>query len=166
VNGCKLSGWRFCHKLFRERILRPLPRNLPRVCTEDGSLRFRCSKTVPKRNQFSSFGLALSEEQIPQIVENNESRTERLEQLEATGVRPRQMRWTHRWTKRRRGGNCSSSASIECLRFIAEKFWADLARVQSQVERSEPWGNLDGFLAGLHHSRKNEGRSVEVVSPR
>ena len=33
------------------------------------------------------------------------------------------------------------------------------ARVQSQVERSEPEGNLDGFLARLHDSRQNEGKS-------
>lgn len=31
------------------------------------------------------------------------------------------------------------------------------ARVQSQVERSEPEGNLDGFLVRLHDSQKNEG---------
>jgi hypothetical protein len=51
-----------------------------------------CSKTVPKPNHLSSFGLALSEKQIPQIVENNESRTDRMERLEAAGVRPRQVR--------------------------------------------------------------------------
>jgi hypothetical protein len=33
------------------------------------------------------------------------------------------------------------------------------ARVQSQVERSEPEGNLDGFLARLHDSRQNEGKA-------
>jgi hypothetical protein len=33
------------------------------------------------------------------------------------------------------------------------------ARVQSQVERSEPEGNLDGFLARLHDSRQNEGKT-------
>jgi hypothetical protein len=52
-----------------------------------------CSKTVPKPNHLSPFGLALSEKQIPQIVENNESRTDRMERLEATGVRPRQVRY-------------------------------------------------------------------------
>jgi hypothetical protein len=31
---------------------------------------FDCSKTVPKPNQFSLFGMALSKKQIPQIVEN------------------------------------------------------------------------------------------------
>ena len=30
------------------------------------------------------------------------------------------------------------------------------ARVQSQVERSEPKGNLDGFLARLQHGRKTK----------
>lgn len=34
------------------------------------------------------------------------------------------------------------------------------ARVQSQVERSEPEGNLDGFLARLHDSRQNEGKKT------
>jgi len=52
-----------------------------------------CSKTVPKPNQLSSFGFALSEKQIPQIVENNESGTDWMAPLEATGVRPRQVRY-------------------------------------------------------------------------
>ena len=52
-----------------------------------------CSKTVPKPNHLSSFGLALSEKQIPQIVENNENRIDLIEPLEATGVRPRQVRY-------------------------------------------------------------------------
>jgi len=34
------------------------------------------------------------------------------------------------------------------------------ARVQSQVERSEPKGNLDGFLAGLHRLPQNEGQAA------
>jgi hypothetical protein len=38
-------------------------------------------------------GLALSEKQIPQIVENNESGVKEMEPLEATGVRPRQARY-------------------------------------------------------------------------
>ncbi|MCU1299971.1 MAG: hypothetical protein JWQ87_255 [Candidatus Sulfotelmatobacter sp.] len=32
------------------------------------------------------------------------------------------------------------------------------ARVQSQVERSEPEGNLDGCLARLHAFPQNEGK--------
>jgi hypothetical protein len=56
-----------------------------------------CSKTVPKPNRCCSFGLALSEKQISQIVENivenNESRADWIEPLEATGVRPRQARY-------------------------------------------------------------------------
>ena len=48
----------------------------------DEDLRFDCSKTVPKPNQLLSFGLALSEMQISQIVENSESRTDRMEPLE------------------------------------------------------------------------------------
>ena len=38
------------------------------------------------------------------------------------------------------------------------------ARVQSQVERSEPEGNLDGFLARLQDSQKNEGRSPKPAA--
>src|SRR5208283_1740350 len=38
------------------------------------------------------------------------------------------------------------------------------ARVQSQVERSEPEGNLDGFLARLHDSPQNEGKQTEPIS--
>jgi hypothetical protein len=53
----------------------------------------RCTRTVPKRIELEVLGLALSEKQIPQIVENNESGTERMEPLEATGVRPRQVRY-------------------------------------------------------------------------
>jgi hypothetical protein len=48
-----------------------------------------------------------------------------------------------------------------CLRFIAERSSADGARVQSQVERSEPKGNLDGFLARLHAFPQNEGNVRE-----
>ncbi len=35
------------------------------------------------------------------------------------------------------------------------------ARVQSQVEPSEPKGNLDGVLARLHHSEENEGFGIQ-----
>jgi len=38
-------------------------------------------------------GTPSSEKQIPQIVENNPNGTERMESLEATEVRPRQMRY-------------------------------------------------------------------------
>ena len=48
---------------------------------------------VPKHIGLEVLGLALSEKQIPQIVENNQSGTERIEPLERTGVRPRQMRY-------------------------------------------------------------------------
>ncbi len=34
------------------------------------------------------------------------------------------------------------------------------AWVQSQVERSEPEGNLDGFLARLHAFPQNEGNAT------
>jgi len=35
-----------------------------------------------------------------------------------------------------------------------------------KVERNEPKGNLDGFLARLHHSQRNEGRKtgLEAIS--
>jgi hypothetical protein len=33
-----------------------------------------------------------------------------------------------------------------------------------KVERSEPKGNLDGFLAGLHASQKNEGKSPKAAA--
>jgi hypothetical protein len=82
-----------------------------------------------------------------------------MEQLEATGVRPRQVRCQAALTAElvRRliliqlpeaGGSVACehrsgyweqyeigvfSASIECLRFIAEEFWADRARVQSRL---------------------------------
>jgi len=39
------------------------------------------------------------------------------------------------------------------------------ARVQSQVERSEPEGNLDGFLARLHDSRQHEGKASAQAPP-
>ena len=42
-----------------------------------------CSKTVPEPLGLRALGLALSEKQIPQVVGNNESRTESMEYLEA-----------------------------------------------------------------------------------
>ena len=54
---------------------------------------YRCTKTVPKHIELGVLGLVLSEKQIPQIVENNQSGTERMEPLEGTGVRPRQVRY-------------------------------------------------------------------------
>ena len=41
-----------------------------------------CTRTVPKHIELEMLGLALSEKQIPQIVENHESGTERIEPLE------------------------------------------------------------------------------------
>ena len=38
------------------------------------------------------------------------------------------------------------------------------ARVQSQVERSEQEGNLDGFLARLHSFSANEGKETGLKS--
>jgi hypothetical protein len=54
---------------------------------------YLCTRTVPKHIELEVLGLALSEKQIPQIVENNQSGTERIEPLERTGVRPRQVRY-------------------------------------------------------------------------
>jgi hypothetical protein len=34
-----------------------------------------------------------------------------------------------------------------------------------KVERSEPKGNLDGFLAHLHREQKNEGKATSSVEP-
>jgi hypothetical protein len=48
-------------------------------------------------------------------------------------------------------------ASIVCLRFLAESP-QQTGEGSVKVERSEPKGNLDGFLARLHHSPQNEGK--------
>jgi len=49
-------------------------------------------------------------------------------------------------------------ASIECL-YFSEEFYADgPIGVRSEVERGEPKGNLDGFCARLHHSKKRKAR--------
>jgi hypothetical protein len=45
---------------------------------------------VPKPYLFSALGIALSEKQIPQVIENNEKRSERMEALERAGVLRRQ----------------------------------------------------------------------------
>jgi hypothetical protein len=58
---------------------------------EERQSEVNCSKTVPKHIELTTLGLAVSDEQIPQIVENNESRTDRMKPLEARGVRPRQV---------------------------------------------------------------------------
>jgi len=49
-----------------------------------------CAKTVPKPYSFSSFELALSEEQIPQVVVNTEKWCEKIEELERAFVLRRQ----------------------------------------------------------------------------
>jgi hypothetical protein len=46
-----------------------------------------------------------------------------------------------------------------CLRFLAEQF-QQAGKGSVKVERSEPKGNLDGFLARLQRSQKNEGTTT------
>jgi len=50
-------------------------------------------KTVTKPSPLSPLGLALSEKQIPQVVEKLESGNKRKEALERTVMRPRQVRY-------------------------------------------------------------------------
>jgi hypothetical protein len=63
---------------------------------------------------------------------------------------------------------CHSNRSLvflgfDCVpSFLSGEALCRRARVQSEVERSEPEGNLDGFVARLHHSLKNEGRQIKV----
>ena len=51
---------------------------------------FWCARAVYGSRVFTALGLAVSEKQILPIIENNESRTDGMEPLEATGVRPSQ----------------------------------------------------------------------------
>jgi len=53
-------------------------------------------------------------------------------------------------------------ASIVCLRFLAEQF-QQAGKGSVKVERSEPKGNLDGFLAPLNDSNKNEGTTTRLL---
>jgi hypothetical protein len=55
-------------------------------------------------------------------------------------------------------------ASIVCLRFLAESF-QPTGEGSVKVERSEPKGNLDGFLARRHREQKNEGKATSSVEP-
>jgi hypothetical protein len=50
-------------------------------------------KTVPKLGALEPLGLASSEKQIPQIVENTKKCGELKDPLEGDGMRPRQMRY-------------------------------------------------------------------------
>jgi len=56
-------------------------------------LGFCCSKTVPEPPELIRLGLALSEKQIPQRVGKIERTTQRMESLEPSPVRPRQVRY-------------------------------------------------------------------------
>ena len=51
------------------------------------------AKTVSKLVALKPLGLALSEKQVPQIVENTKKRGELKEPLEPDGMRPRQVRY-------------------------------------------------------------------------
>jgi len=59
----------------------------------DDRIGFDRVKTVPKLFVLEPLGLALSEKQIPQIVENIKKRGELLEPLEGDGMRPTQVRY-------------------------------------------------------------------------
>jgi hypothetical protein len=48
------------------------------------------NKTVTKSPALGALGLASSEKQIPQVVENNESRNQRIERLEGNRLRVKQ----------------------------------------------------------------------------
>jgi len=50
-------------------------------------------KTVTKLDLLRSLGLALSEKQIPQVIEKPESGDKRKEALERADMRPRQVRY-------------------------------------------------------------------------
>ena len=50
-----------------------------------------CARTVPKPDLFRRLGLALSEKQIPQVIESSENRNERVGPLERGGVLAKQM---------------------------------------------------------------------------
>jgi hypothetical protein len=60
----------------------------------------RCAaraRTVPERDLWELLGMALSEKQIPQIIENTEKPKEIKELLESVGPRPRQARYRLRY---------------------------------------------------------------------
>jgi hypothetical protein len=44
--------------------------------------------------------------------------------------------------------------------FLAERSYADRRGFSHRSSESEPKGNLDGFLARLHDSEQNEGRTT------
>jgi hypothetical protein len=60
--------------------------------------------------------------------------------------------------RRRCNVNRSFGLGFDCVpSFHSGEVVSRRARVQSQVERSEPEGNLDGFLVRLQDSHQNEG---------
>ena len=61
------------------------------IVSTEGFTPLSCAKTVPKFYLFSALGIALSEKQIPQVVEIIENRSERMEALEGVAVLRRQM---------------------------------------------------------------------------
>ena len=52
-----------------------------------------CAKTVPECDLFELLGLALSEKQVPQVIERTEKAKWPMEPLESVGTRPRQARY-------------------------------------------------------------------------
>ena len=61
------------------------------IVSTEGFTPLSCANTVPKLYLFSALGIALSEKQIPQVVENIENCSERMEALERVVVLRRQM---------------------------------------------------------------------------
>ena len=52
-----------------------------------------CRKTVVKRILLTPWRIATERKQIPQVVENKQTRSNGMEPLEIVGVRPRQVRY-------------------------------------------------------------------------
>jgi SnoaL-like domain len=68
---------------------KPCDRIHPDARKREGHL--GCTKTVPERNVFTCGDLALSEKQVPQVVENIETPKQGMECMEAGGVLAKQM---------------------------------------------------------------------------
>jgi hypothetical protein len=109
---------------------------------------YRRTRTVPKHIELEVLGLALSAKQIPQIVENSQSGTERMEPLEGTGVRTRQMRC--QVVRRFWGDNMGFSAGRFEDHLIggATRFWRR-GLGQTEVEDLYPPSLVTKMFSGL-----------------